>query len=56
MNRNPITHSPAAPARLRMGWVASMPRGVESSDCRIFLNPLAAPQTLPIAVPIAIPN
>ena len=56
MNRNPITHSPAAAARLRMGWVSSMPRGVEISDSRNFLAPQAAPQTLPIAVPIAAPN
>jgi hypothetical protein len=52
MNRNPITHSPAAAARLRMGWVSSMPRGIEISDSRNFLVPQAAPQALPIAVPI----
>jgi hypothetical protein len=36
MNRNLISHSPAAPARLRMGWVSSMPRGVEISISRKF--------------------
>jgi len=56
MNLNPITHSPAVPARLRMGWVSSMPRGVERSDSRIFLGPQEAPQTLPIAASNVAPH
>jgi hypothetical protein len=48
MNRNLISHSPAAAARLRMGWVSSMSRGVEISDSRDFAVLHALPQGTPI--------
>ena len=39
MNRNHYSHSPAALARLRMGWVSSIPSGAGIS--------LDAPQAVP---------
>jgi len=48
MNRNLHSQSPAATARLRMGWGSSMPTGAEISISTKF----AVLQVLPIAIPI----
>ena len=48
MNRNLHSQSPAATARLRMGWGSSMPTGAEISNSAKF----AVLQVLTIAIPI----
>ncbi len=51
MNHDLDSHSPAAAARLRMGWDSSMPHGAGISRFSNFAVLQVAPQTVPIAVP-----